>query len=376
MSPDSGWVRALTETAAQGATLIQQLGGSSPPVNPQIRMATLDGASNSIPFFITANGPVREARFALNPDGTLDGAVHQVFTIAGRTDAGSCTAPQPDFASQMASGNVGFRIPTPLFGLGLVEAVPDVNLQAAFDASASLRASLGVSGHFNHSANDATITRFGWKAQNKSLLLFAGEAYNVEQGVSNELFPNEVNADPNCATNASPEDLTNLRNTFQSGSPASDFSSDIVNFAAFARLSFPPLPKFSDSTTLQGQQIFLATGCQSCHIVQQTTGISSVAASISNVTFEPYSDLAVHDMGDGLADGVIQGTAQGNEFRTAPLWGLGSRLFFLHDGRTNDLNQAILAHASGGSEANAVIQNYSRLSDTTKGLLLRFLKSL
>src|SRR5262249_4504513 len=93
---------------------------------------------------------------------------------------------QPNFAAAVTANNVIFRIPSPTFGLGLVEAVPDSGLQATFAAGAQRRGSLGISGSFNHSGNDGTITRLGWKAQNKSLLIFAGEAYNVEQGVTNE----------------------------------------------------------------------------------------------------------------------------------------------------------------------------------------------
>ncbi len=94
---------------------------------------------------------------------------------------------------------------------------------------------------FNRSGNDGTITRFGWKAQNKSLLIFAGEAYNVEQGVTNELFPNERETDPNCQYNGHAGGRTKLTQPpVSSGSPASDYASDTVNFAAFMRLSAPP----------------------------------------------------------------------------------------------------------------------------------------
>src|SRR5208282_2763583 len=94
----------------------------------------------------------------------------------------------------------------------------------------------------NYSANDGTITRFGWKAQNKSLLMFAGEAYNVEIGVTNELFPNERDDTPSCQFNQLPEDSTNLVSPNLSNSEASDYSADIVNFAAFMRLSAGPKP--------------------------------------------------------------------------------------------------------------------------------------
>ena len=163
------------------------VGGTSPAVNPEVAMATLDGAQNTVPSFITLNGPVREARFVNATDPTsvfdhqnthgnsqqgrdnLDGGVHDLYTITGRTDAPGCNIAQPDFATELANNNVIFRIPTPVFGLGLVEDVSDSTLEANALPGA----------HFNHSGNDGTIMKFGWKAQNKSLLIFAMEAYNV-----------------------------------------------------------------------------------------------------------------------------------------------------------------------------------------------------
>jgi len=321
-------------------------------------------------------GPVREARFVRNPDGTPDGGVHDLFVISGRSDASGCDMKQPNFAAALAQDNVIFRIPTPLFGLGLVENVPDDNLVAAQDQNRALAESLGIRvGVFNRSANDGTITRFGWKAQNKSLLIFAGEAYNVEQGVTNEGFPNKRETDPSCQYNGLPEDSTNLANSFNSGSLASDYSSDIVNFAAFARLSAPPTPIPDTASTARGRQVFQKIGCHACHVMTQTTGQSEYRGQ-SKVSFSPFSDFALHDMGGGLADGISQGDATGREFRTAPLWGIGQRLFFLHDGRTSDLYQAITAHASSGSEAKTVIANFAMLSPADQQALLDFLRSL
>src|SRR5215471_6136070 len=125
------------------------LGGSSPPVNPQVAVATANGAKNTVPAFITKNGPVREVRFVRNPDGTADGGVHDLFVITGRADAPGCNITQPNFAAAVAANNAIFRIPTPTFGLGLVEAVPDNGLTAAFAASAQRRGALGISGSFN-----------------------------------------------------------------------------------------------------------------------------------------------------------------------------------------------------------------------------------
>jgi len=351
------------------------IGGSSPPVNPQVNLATLDGARNVVPSFLSSDGPVREARFVRNADGTPDGGVHGLFVITGRSDAGTCTVAQPDFATAVATNNVTFRIPTPTFGLGLVESTPDDHLQTTFAANADAKASLGITGHFNHSGNDGTITRFGWKAQNKSLAVFAGEAYNVEQGVTNEAFPNERETDPKCQFNTTPEDGTKLVNGVSILSPASVYSSDTVNFAALMRFLAPPTPAPMNATVQHGYQVFTNVGCPLCHTATQTTGQATTAA-LSNVTYHPFSDFAVHDMGPRLADGITQGTANGREWRTAPLWGLGQRIFFLHDGRTKDLGTAIAAHASNGSEANGVITQFNQLTQQDASDLLTFLRSL
>jgi CxxC motif-containing protein (DUF1111 family) len=382
------------------------IGGTSPgltspqkPVqNPQVALAALDGATNFVPGFITANGPVREARFIRNPDGSLDGGVHGLYTIAGRTDALGCTLAQPNFAQQVLANNVIFRIPTPVFGLGLVENTPDATLRANLATTQAARSQLGIGGTFNTSGNDGTITRFGWKAQNKSLVIFAGEAYNVEQGVSNEMFPNERNAVPGCVFNATPEDSSVMVN----GNPdspnfnmtigtVSEMSSDIVNFAAFMRLSAPPTPAAPTASTLNGSNLFNKVGCALCHSPSLTTG-SSVFTGMSGVTYNPYSDFALHHMGPGLADGINQGAAGPDQFRTAPLWGVGQRLFFLHDGRTSDLLQAIKDHSDSdncrnqydhrsdqrncGSEADGVIRNFKMLSPSQVQDLLNFLRSL
>ena len=364
------------------------IGGSSPTPNPQVGLANLDGAQNTVPSFVTTDGPVREARFIRNPDGSLDGGVHGLYTIAGRSDGEGCNLAQPNFAQQLTANNVIFRIPTPIFGLGLVEATPDSTLQANLAANRGVKSQFGINGSFNMSGNDGTITRFGWKAQNKSLMVFAGEAYNVEQGVSNEAFGNERSAVAGCVYNGSPEDATKMLT--DAGSPTgteAEMSSDLVNFAAFMRLSAPPTPAPMSASGANGANLFNSLGCTLCHTSTLTTGMAKSAA-MSNVTYHPFSDFALHHMGSRLSDGINQGAAGPDQFRTAPLWGLGQRLFFLHDGRTSDLLQAIQAHASDactsstrssqscGSEANDVVRRFNSLSRSQMQDVLNFLRSL
>ena len=354
-----------------GCHAFPAVGGTSPAVNPQIAVASLDGAKNSIPSFITLNGPVREARFVRNPDGTPDGGVHALFTLRGRVDARGCNASQPDFASALAGNNVIFRIPTPVFGDGLIDNIPDEVILDNRDNQGSLKTALGISGHANRNGNDGTITRFGWKAQNKSLLIFSGEAYNVEMGVTNELFPTERSLTSKCNFNTTPEDHL----VFEDNSANGGVSNGAQNFATFMRLLAPPAPAPDTPSIANGRNTFTAIGCALCHTPSLTTGTSDLPG-LSHKSANLFSDLLVHDMGSGLADRVQQGNAGPSEFRTAPLWGLGKRLFFLHDGRTQDLMVAIKEHSSPGSEANAIINSFRQLSSQQQQDLLNFLRSL
>jgi CxxC motif-containing protein (DUF1111 family) len=356
-----------------------EAGGTSPSLNPQVAAANRQGATNTIPSFISLNGAVREVRFKYSdpPSNTRrDGGVHDLYTIAGRTDASGCTLAQPDFATAVAQNNLIFRIPTPAFGAGLMEAIEDSTILANIKTPAVM----GVTGHENREGNAGTVTRFGWKAQNKSLLIFAGEAYNVEQGVSNEVFLQEREESPQCTYNAYPEDHTHYEQT-----QPQQISSDVINFATFMRFLAPPQPVTSYTSSVvggvtsasisNGAMAFNAVGCNLCHTPSMQTGMSSTAA-LSGKTANLYSDLLVHHMGTNLADDIVQGAAGPDEFRTAPLWGLGQRIFFLHDGRTSNLLDAIQAHSSSGSEATQVIGNFNALSNSVKQDLLNFLRSL
>jgi CxxC motif-containing protein (DUF1111 family) len=358
------------------------IGGTSPAINPQVEVAKKEGANNEVPSFIKKDGPVREARFKFNPDGTPDGGVHALFTITGRNDAPGCSIPQPDFRTAVARQNVVFRIPTPLFGAGLIEAIDDDALLANMQANSAAKQSLGIRGRFNMtgrpnaSGNDGTITRFGWKAQNKSLEIFSGEAYNVEQGITNDLFPQERDETPSCYFNATPESRTN----FDATDPL-EVPSDVVRFAVFMRFLAPPTPAPDTDTIVRGRKLFSDVGCAMCHTPTLHAGKAPVEA-LRDKDVNLYSDLMLHNMGPGLADDVSQGNATGDEFRTAPLWGLGKRIFFLHDGRTKDLLEAIQAHASGAggqyppSEANQVVGQYNRLNEIDKQHMLNFLRAL
>src|SRR6516164_8821093 len=232
------------------------MGGTSPAKNPLPGVAQLNGAKNTVPWFIAPNGPVREARFKKS-NGVSDGSVHDIFVITGRSDAPGCNIAQPDFlpagnalTGQGGNPNIIFRIPTPVFGAGLIEAIPDSAILANQQANRILKSSLGISGHpnailsgnVNRNGNDGTITRFGWKAQNKSLLLFAAEAYNVEMGITSELFPQERDETPSCILTATPNNTLNFTTPATSATSNPAVISDIEGFANFMRMLAPPTP--------------------------------------------------------------------------------------------------------------------------------------
>ena len=333
------------------------MGGSSPSSNPQVSVAPASQVNPLIDLgIISATGPVREVRFS------TDGGVHALFTIIGLpgTPAG-CTLSvlrQPDFAAASLAGVLRFRIPTPTFGLGLIEAIED----ATIAANVGITKPFGIGGAVNRNGNDGTITRFGWKAQNKSLVIFAGEAYNVEQGITNELFPDERGEGGVADSTAcrwvvnAPQDGVHYELT-----QPQKVIDDVSNFANFMRFLAPPVQagSYGSVTGAQiaaGELAFNKAGCNVCHIKSMTSG-SHLNAALANKTVKLFSDLLVHDIGTG--DGITQGLANGNQFRTAPLWGVGQRLFFLHDGRATNIVDAITAH---GGEAARVINNFGGVS--------------
>ena len=382
------------------------IGGTGSATNPQF-LFTSNGVApgNTMPSFITATGPTREARFPFffNSNGSVNtnspnGGVEDLFTVTGRSDAGTCNSatalPQPSFATAVSENDVIFRIPTPVFGAGLIENLDDSTLLT--NQVKNLNNDFGISGTFNHNGNDGTISRFGWKAQNKSLHIFAGEAYNVEMGISNLLFPQDrplpgedgaggtgdtglVSTCLNLGGAGYPEDTSNP------GSTGTAILDDVSAFANFMRFLAPPPTggvilngsSVSASTISTGSSLFVSTGCATCHNpTPGTTQPSGFTSSLSKVPVNAFSDIEIHDMGTGLADNVSQGGAGGNQFRTAPLWGLGQRIFLLHDGRTTNLITAIEDHASSGSEATDVEEQFFDLSTTQQQDILDFLRSL
>jgi CxxC motif-containing protein (DUF1111 family) len=274
-----------------------------------------------------------------------------------------CQAIVPDDANVFAR-----RVPIPLFGAGLVEAIPDDTIAALEDPADRDRD--GVSGRAARIVDVETgqrrIGRFGWKGQHATLLTFGADAYRNEMGITNDVFSAElafgVSAERMraCDRIGDPEDVRDPV-TRRRG---------IDNFASFMRFLGPVARDGSSEQTRAGEQVFAAIGCAACHRPVLTTGPSS------NPLFDRkpvalFSDLLLHDVGTG--DGIVQGPAEEEEIRTPALWGLRLRRPLLHDGSAATAEDAVRRHAG---EAELARRGFELLSDADRAALLAFLRSL
>jgi CxxC motif-containing protein (DUF1111 family) len=286
-------------------------------------------------------------------------SLFQLFSVPGH----ACQAIVPPEATVFAR-----RIPIPLFGAGLVEAIPDDAILALEDPEDRDRD--GVSGRAARVIDLATgtprIGRFGWKSQHATLLTFGADAYRNEMGITNDIFPRELAVGVSeermrvCDPIPDPEDIADPR-TRRRG---------IDNFASFMRL-LAPVGRGSSSAAVQaGEQVFATIGCAACHVPAFVTERSSHPA-FDRRQVPLFSDLLLHDIGTG--DGIRQGNALPNEIRTPALWGLRFRRPLLHDGSAATIEEAIGRHRL---EAELARLGFERLSDADRAVLLAFLKSL
>jgi CxxC motif-containing protein (DUF1111 family) len=259
------------------------------------------------------------------------------------------------------------RKTTPLYGLGLIEAIPDKEIQDL----ASRKKADGVQGRValiqDVASGDLRVGRFGWKAQQATLLAFAGDAYVNEMGITNRLFPTEnaPNGDQAMLAQfdhvADPEDTTD---------PATG-KADIDRFADFMRLLAPPPPPRATAEVQIGFGLFNRIGCAECHVPTLFTGPNTINA-LDRKPVTLFSDLLLHDMGT-LNDGIAQADALTNEMKTPPLWGLKIRAPYLHDGRAPTLPDAIRAH---DGEAATARDRFNKLGAAQQKQLIDFLNNL
>ena len=334
-----------------------------------------------------------------NPDGSFDqlisegGPILQPLSNAPFIKSGLCTLQGEQIPAD--ANAIDKRMTAPLFGFGLVDAIADQDILNQVTFEAVNYVSDGIHGVANLVADYKGVIRpgrFGRKAQQPTLLQQVAAAFAHDLGITNPLvFPEDCpqgncNIDPNCVDNIDPN-VPNNNNTASGGK-------GIFAIADFPRFLAPPPPPNLTGNVLLGQGVFMATGCNECHLPAYQTPLQvfydidlngtqfGPSPSISNQTVGLYSDLLLHDMGvknksKFPANTLITGQATNSQWRTTPLWGLGVRTAFWHDGSKKDIPSAILQHSPDGSgEAAVVIQRYHALSPTDQANLLAFLSAL
>ncbi|MCX6183029.1 MAG: c-type cytochrome [Bacteroidetes bacterium] len=274
-----------------------------------------------------------------------------------------------NYGAMDASVQISARVARQMIGLGLLEALSEATILSRADENDVN--SDGISGRANYvwdyKNQQNALGRFGWKAEHPSLYQQSAAALYEDIGISTSLYNSQ-----NCTTG----DCSSLAN---GGSPEID-EDDLLKVALYCQtLAVPARRNWTDQTVLKGKQLFINSGCVSCHAPTMTTGTHPTISALSNQTIHPYSDLLLHDMGVGLADSHTDFYATGREWRTPPLWGIGlfqtvnGHTFYLHDGRARSLEEAILWH---GGEAVSAKYKFVAMSKTDRDALIRFLNSL
>ncbi len=289
-------------------------------------------------------------------DGTIVHLQKPVFTIV---------QPYTDLPSNL---QISPRIGMPVFGLGLLEAIPENAILAQADPD-DLDGN-GISGKANYVwdpvSQSIQLGRFGWKAGASSILAQSAGAYSEDMGLTTYIHPVESSfGQTNSDTNSvSPE--------------VSRQELDRVTFYC-QTLGVPAGRNFEDQQVIKGRQIFEKIDCMACHTSSYTTGMFKGIPEISHQTIYPYTDMLLHDMGDELADNRSEFLANGKEWKTRPLWGIGltqitsGHTSFLHDGRARNITEAILWH---GGEAQNSRDKFIQLSSEDRDALLQFLNAL
>ena len=363
--PFTGLTTDELDRFAAGKDEFSQVEAVADGLGPVFNEAACSTCHNNPVGGTTGRRETRFGRIAANgtfdPMTSLGGSLIQdrgIGAVGGdpptHTFAGEVVPPEATITAR--------RITTQLFGLGLVDAVPDEYLLALarLEAATSPRTAGMPNMVVEIRSGRTRVGRFGWKAQVPTLFQFSGDAYLNEMGITNPEFPAENCPQGDCAALA-----------FNPAPQLNDSGSGVARFNDFMTLLAPPARAPISLPALTGSLIFLRIGCASCHTPALVTGPSPVAA-LSRKVFRPFADFLLHDMGS-LGDGIVQGGATGRQMRTAPLWGVGTRTALLHDGRAATIEAAIAAHDGQGRFAR---DQFFGLSLGGRAALLAFVRSL
>lgn len=304
---------------------------------------------------------INVTRFGLTVKGKFD----SLDSLGGSLLQENAITPEAQEFVPSIANVVIQRNSTPLFGLGLIDAIPDSEIVRNAKAYPNERIKGRVGWVTDVISGKRMAGRFGWKAQQATVLGFAADAYRNEMGVTNRYFPTE---------NAPNGDLVRLAKTDFVQDPEDAPATGLADFEKVANfmlfLAAPPVNKPTPATA-SGRMLFDAAACSLCHTPTMRTGYSKIAA-LNNKEVRLYSDLLLHDMGS-LGDGIVQETATGRDFRTAPLWGIAQSAPYLHDGRAVTIDEAIKAHDGEGKVSK---ERYLKLNKTQQKLLTDFVLSL
>jgi CxxC motif-containing protein (DUF1111 family) len=328
------------------------------------------------PLAVPGFGGQLQHRSIYGTDKEADVQVDYLYTDGQFSDGESYQLRKPVYtfltpyipmpANTMYSG----RLASPVFGLGLLEAISETELVAHADENDSNND--GISGKPNYVWNvekqQLMMGRFGWKAGQPTVMQQSAGAYSEDMGITNRLFPVEsVHGQ--------------MQHNPATGTTETELSDSLLSAVTFyiQSLAVPARRNIDDPEVKKGKQIFASIGCGSCHTAKQKTTVNVVFPEISNQVIFPYTDLLLHDLGEGLSDQRPEFLANGNEWRTSPLWGIGltgsvnGHTNFLHDGRARDFKEAILWH---GGEAQPAADKFKTMPRADREALLKFLKSL
>jgi len=330
-------------------------GGLGPIFNESSCVACHNGGATG------GGSPRNVTRFGLTQEGKYD----PLDSLGGSLLQDHAILPDALETIPQQANTVARRNSTPVFGLGLVDAIPD---EAILRNVRKVPVD-GVKGKAVVTTDVASgktrVGRFGWKAQQTSLLAFAADAYRNEMGVTNRFFPTENAPNGDAAKLAKSDFILDPEDA-----PATGLA-DFEKAANFMKFLAPPPGLPLTPSAAAGQALFASTGCVVCHAPSLLTGPSKDPA-FDRKEVRLYSDLLLHDMGT-LGDGIVQAPANGREMRTAPLWGLRFSAPYLHDGRAPTADDAIVAH---DGEAKAARDRYLKLTPNQKKQLADFLLSI
>ncbi len=324
------------------------------------------GGPNPVPGF---GGQLQtQSIFGYEAEGKVQIVYSEIGGIYPDGTTYSLREPEYIISGQVPGGiNISPRVAPAVFGVGLLEAINEADILALADEN-DINGD-EISGKPNYVWDDGSgsvkMGRFGWKANQPNLLQQTAAAYVNDMGVTNPLYKME-----SCYNNAECDTL----------SDDPEIDEEILNSVEFyvQTLGVPARRNFDEPEVLRGKELFNNIGCASCHTPEFTTGTHEIA-ELSNQRIFPYTDMLLHDMGEGLADNRPDFLADGFEWRTTPLWGIGlinvvnGHTFFLHDGRARNLEEAILWH---GGEGEISKNNFMNLSKSDREKVIKFLNSL